>query len=62
MAYEFGSDFILVKFIDGTIYRYTEAMTGSAHFHKMVELAQSGQGLNSFISQVIKKKIAEKEP
>ncbi len=52
-AYELGIGFIRIKFVDGTIYRYTQQMIGLEYFNKMCLLAQSDRGLNTFISLYI---------
>lgn len=61
LAYEIGIDFIRIKFIDGTIYRYTARSTGRNNLGQMIALAKSGRGLSTFISQFIKSNFAEKE-
>ena len=54
-AYEIGEDFIRVKFVGTeTPYLYTEHSTSAANVRKMKELAKSGEGLSTFISQVVK--------
>ncbi len=59
-SYEIGDDFIKVKFSDGKTYTYDNAITGKENIKTMKELAESGSGLNSFISKVIRKKYASK--
>jgi len=56
VAYELGSDYISVQFSDGSVYRYTNASAGSANVSTMKALAQSGQGLNSFINKHVRHK------
>ncbi|TAL66245.1 MAG: hypothetical protein EPN84_00610 [Legionella sp.] len=60
-AYELGTDFIRVEFINHSIYRYTQDGVGLENLNKMKELARQGHGLSTFISQHIKKNYAEKE-
>jgi hypothetical protein len=55
VSYETGPDSITVQFKDGSIYLYTNQSAGSAYIERMKSLAISGQGLNSFISTVVKK-------
>lgn len=54
-AYEIGVDNINVQFTDGSIYVYTNSSTGHSNLQRMKALAQSGRGLNSFISTTIRK-------
>ena len=60
-AYEFGADFIRVKFKDNAVYLYTNLSAGNENIAKMEVLAQSGDGLNSYINKFVKKKYARKE-
>jgi hypothetical protein len=54
-AYETGRDFIVVKFAGRRKpYLYTGHSTSAANIRKMKELAKSGEGLSTFISQVVK--------
>jgi len=50
-AYEYGDDFIVVEFKDGSRYAYTYASAGSGNIEEMKRLANCGDGLNSFISR-----------
>ena len=59
-SYEIGDDFIKVKFSDGKIYTYDNAVTGEENIKTMIELAENGSGLNSFISKTVSKKYASK--
>ena len=61
VAYEDGEDFIRVQFSDGSIYRYNYTKPGPNDVERMKQLAEKGQGLNSFISRFIKKRYAAKE-
>lgn len=60
-AYEIGADFIRVKFINNSIYLYTNTSSGAANISWMKKLAQRGYGLSTFISQHIKGNYAQKE-
>jgi hypothetical protein len=59
-AYETGKDFIVIKFIDGTNYLYTNAATGESHIEQMKKLAAQGKGLSTYISQHVKDRYARK--
>ena len=59
-AYEIGPDSISVQFKDGSVYLYTSLTPGRQEVAHMVRLAQAGDGLNSYISKVIKKRFARK--
>ena len=59
-SYEIGDDFIIVQFNDGGQYLYNYTSTRSSNVEKMKNLAQSGHGLNSFISRTIRKNYASK--
>jgi hypothetical protein len=58
IAYEIGIDFIKVQFSDGSIYLYNYQSTGASDIEEMKRLAVAGQGLNSFISRIVKKRYA----
>lgn len=59
--YEIGSDFIWVKFNDGSRYLYGSRKPGPAKVEKMKALANSGRGLNSYIKTTIKGDYERKE-
>lgn len=48
-AYDYGEDWIKVQFNSGQIYEYRASKIGQAHITAMKELANSGEGLNSYI-------------
>jgi hypothetical protein len=54
-AYDIGHSHIDVQFNDGSVYRYTSLSVGQANLSHMAQLARAGDGLNSFINQVVKK-------
>ena len=60
VAYEVGDDSIAVQFKGGAEYLYNYASTGQANVEQMKKLARAGQGLNSYISRVVKKAYARK--
>lgn len=50
-AYEYGDDYIRIKFKNtGRIYEYTNATAGAATISTMKRLADSGEGLQAFIN------------
>jgi len=59
-AYESGVDYITVRFNDGGIYLYTHASTGVFDIEQMKSLAKRGQGLNSYIGRIVRKRYARK--
>ncbi|AMC35759.1 hypothetical protein [Janthinobacterium sp. B9-8] len=59
-AYEIGQGAITVQFKDGAMYLYNNQSAGQANIIEMQRLARAGQGLNSFISRVVRKAYAEK--
>jgi hypothetical protein len=60
-AYEIGSDWIRVEFLDGSIYLYTNASAGSGNVETMKRLARQGEGLNAFINTTVRKAYSQKE-
>ena len=56
--YEINSESITVQFSTGKIYLYTYQSAGSHNIEEMKLLAQNGEGLNSFINRVVRKKYA----
>lgn len=60
IAYEIGQGSITVQFGDGSVYFYTTQSAGAANIAEMHRLALAGQGLNSFIGRVVKKKYDRK--
>lgn len=53
-AYEYGTDFIKVRFTTGKDYRYTNKSAGAENIKKMITLAKKGDGLNAFINKEVK--------
>ena len=49
IAYEYGSTYITVQFSTGSPYTYSYESAGIDNVEFMKKLADSGQGLNSFI-------------
>ena len=60
--YEYGPDFIRIRFRNGTTYVYDYARPGTQHVERMKELARAGKGLSTYISQVVRMSYARKEP
>ena len=60
VAYELHSSSIVVEFQDGWKYEYTFRSAGTAAVGKMEELAGTGRGLSTFISQHVRKAYARK--
>ncbi|WP_431224804.1 hypothetical protein ACQ86O_08090 [Serratia sp. L9] len=60
VAFEITADSITVEFRDGWKYVYDNSIPGAAVVTQMKTLAQSGRGLNSYISRVVKKSFARK--
>ena len=59
--YEIGRDFIRVQFRDPTIYVYDYVRSGKHDVDRMKELAASGRGLGTYISQNVREAYARKE-
>jgi hypothetical protein len=57
-AYKIESDSITVRFNDGRHYLYNYQSTGQVIVEHMKTLGIAGQGLNSFISRVVKSNYA----
>jgi hypothetical protein len=60
VGFEATSDSITVQFRDGWKYLYNISSSGSAHITAMQKLAESGSGLNSYISKYVKAQYAKK--
>lgn len=50
VAYDYDSDSITVHFKHGGNYRYSSAGIGASHLAELKRLADSGDGLNSYIN------------
>ena len=61
VAYEYGDDYIRVEFKDGARYLYTYESADPDNIEEMKQLAENGQGLNSFINRIVRKRYAKKE-
>jgi hypothetical protein len=60
VAYEIEQSSIKVQFGDGSVYLYTNQSAGAANLEQMKQLANAGQGLNSFIGRVVRKGYSSK--
>jgi hypothetical protein len=60
VAYDIDAGQIIVQFRNGERYLYTEESAGAANVAKMQELARTGHGLSSFISQHVHDRYARK--
>ena len=61
VAYRSAPDAISVRFVDGGTYTYTYASTGAAEVEQMKQLAKSGKGLATFISQHVRGNYATRQ-
>lgn len=59
-AYEFDDESITVEFKGGATYLYTYQSAGSHHIEQMKVLAQSGQGLGTYVNKNVRKSYASK--
>jgi hypothetical protein len=59
-AFELGDNSITVQFKDGSIYLYTTQSAGAAHIQAMKRLAENGDGLNSYINKLVRKRYLTK--
>ncbi len=60
VAYEIGRGSIVIKFVGGEKYLYTDKSAGAKNIARMQELAKSGRGLSTFISQHVHDRYARK--
>jgi len=54
-AYEYGSDYITIQFGSGSPYTYSYSSAGKENIERMKQLADAGQGLNSYVMRYVKK-------
>lgn len=59
-GYETAEGQITVQFSDGSQYLYNSSSPGAAVVTEMQRLAAAGEGLNSYISRVVRKNFAQK--
>jgi hypothetical protein len=53
-AYQIEDEAVRVRFVDGTVYRYSYASSGPGHVENMKLLATTGRGLSSYISRYVR--------
>jgi hypothetical protein len=61
VAYEAGSDFIRLLFVDGSVYRYDAERPGARQVEEMKALAARGEGLTTYVSRFVRKAYAARE-
>jgi hypothetical protein len=59
-AYEIGDDSIKIEFKDGSRYFYDATAPGARHVEEMCRLAESGDGLNTYINRYVRSNHAGK--
>jgi hypothetical protein len=57
-AYEIGPGWIKIRFTDGGTYLYDDSAPGAVHVREMQRLAQSGEGLNTYINKHVRENYA----
>jgi len=60
LEYEYSDDWIKIKFNDGSVYEYMSGKAGQDNIEKMKQLADKGNGLNSFIYRNVRFKYSRK--
>jgi uncharacterized protein YifE (UPF0438 family) len=50
-AYDYGEDWIVIRFMDGSEYTYEDSRVGHYTLRQMKVLADRGDGLNAFINK-----------
>lgn len=58
VAYAFDATSISVLFLNGGLYLYNDVKPGFMHVARMKQLAQSGEGLDSYIASRVKENYA----
>ena len=61
VQYEYGDDYINVRFSDGATYYYNYASAGAHHIERMKILANRDDGLNAYINEHVAKRYARRE-
>jgi hypothetical protein len=56
--FEIGADYIDLRFRGGRAYRYDHLRPGMLHVNRMKELAESGDGLATYLNQHVRKNFA----
>jgi hypothetical protein len=60
-SFECGPDWIRIRFKRGGTYVYDQSRPGSTHVERMKALAQSGDGLGTYINQHVRRAFARRE-
>ncbi len=60
-AFELGSDFVRVRFLDNSVYLYSCRSAGRGNIDQMKRLAVAGRGLNTFINTAVRKAYERRE-
>jgi len=55
VSYEYGDTYITIQFASGSPYTYSYESARKANIETMKKLADSGQGLNSFVMRNVMK-------
>lgn len=58
-AYDYGPDWIVIRFQRGGTYRYDAHHPGAPHVIEMQRLADAGEGLNTYINRHVRDDYAE---
>jgi hypothetical protein len=59
-AYSIEEGAITVQLSNGWLYQYTNQSAGAANVSEMQRLARAGQGLNSYISRIVREGYSRK--
>lgn len=60
VGYEIGKNSIVVVYSDGNKYLYTFEIPGKRHVLAMMELAEKGEGLSTYISKYVRENYESK--
>ena len=60
-AYEYGADYIRVRFTTGATYLYTYESAGKDNIEQMKALARRGNGLNAYINRHVRQLYARNQ-
>lgn len=55
LTYDYGNDYITIQFGSGRPYTYSYDSAGKENVETMKQLADAGQGLNSYVMRYVKK-------
>jgi len=54
VAYDMGPDWIVLRFVDGSTYRYDRHHPGPYHVAEMQRLAEAGSGLSTYLNRYVR--------